>query len=153
MLASYPSRPGQKNGGPLCWLPWLGSPPPSAPSFTLNISTFAYSFTALKFVPVLKLQPPELVTWMEPFFFIIFCFYFPFFCFSFLFSFLFFFPFFFFSYITEAFTGLTGAWASHLRWGKPPLAGPASKDCIWLAVSIALLHCCFKVVRSDQGHM
>ena len=95
-----------------------------------------------------------------------FCFNFPLFFFldfslSFSFSFFpFFFLFFFFFYlfflffcITEAFTGPTGARASYLRWGDPPLAGPASTDCIWLAVFIALLHCCFKVVRSEQGHI
>ena len=48
-LASHPKRPNQINGGPPCWLLWLGPLSPSAlPPFTLNISIFAVLFYCLK---------------------------------------------------------------------------------------------------------
>ena len=48
-LASHPKRPDQINGGPPCWLLWLGPLSPSAlPPFTLNISIFAVLFYCLK---------------------------------------------------------------------------------------------------------
>ena len=52
------------SAGSLGWAPL----PLQPPLLLLIFQLLQYFFTALKFVPVLKLQPPELVTWIEPFF-------------------------------------------------------------------------------------
>ena len=91
MLASHPSRPSQRNGGPLCWLPWLGSLPPSTPSFTINVSSFAI------FSYYLKVCSSASRTFNLDIIFLFFTFlsYFVFFFFRSVFFLFFFFPFFF----------------------------------------------------------
>ena len=80
--------------GSFGWAPFPLQPSPPL----LSIFPFLqYYFTALKFVPVLKLQPPGLVTWIEPIlFYFLILFFFPFFS-SFFFSFILFSFFLFFS--------------------------------------------------------
>ena len=113
LLASHPSRPGHSNGGPLCWLPWLGSPPPSTPSFTLNVSSFAIFFYYLKVcssasrtfnLDIIFLFFPFL-SFISLFFFFLF--------FSFFFFFFLFFSFFFFFLLTYFFFCLSDV-PSHL---------------------------------------
>ena len=52
------------SGGSGGWAPLPFQPPPLLLIFQL----LQYFFTALKSVPVLKLQSPKLVTWIDPFF-------------------------------------------------------------------------------------
>ena len=60
---------------PFLWPPFTLQPSPPLVSI---FPFLQYYFTALKFVPVLKLQPPGLVTWIEPIlFYFLILFFFP----------------------------------------------------------------------------